>query len=113
MISFCVSIVQIAPVYLASCPKQGFGLLEILLYRQPVQHDKTLLKVIYVFPFTNVVHRFPLAQFLYNYNVKLLLAFSFFFPLNEHHVTFFVQNLEICRLYELDNISSCLKKVFF
>lgn len=80
MISFCVSIVQIAPVYLASCPKQGFGLLEILLYRQPVQHDKTLLKVIYVFPFTNVVHRFPLlAQFLYNYNVKLLLAFSFFF----------------------------------
>eukprot|EP00268_Persea_americana_P039792 TRINITY_DN3943_c0_g1_i8.p1 TRINITY_DN3943_c0_g1~~TRINITY_DN3943_c0_g1_i8.p1 ORF type:complete len:715 (+),score=131.54 TRINITY_DN3943_c0_g1_i8:102-2246(+) len=54
----------IAPVYLASCPKQGFGLLEILLYRQPVQHDKTLLK-----------------------------------------------NLEICRLYELDNISSCLKKI--
>ncbi|KAK1267130.1 Nuclear pore complex protein Nup85 [Acorus gramineus] len=35
---------QIAPVYLASCPKQGFGLLDILLYMQPVQHQRVLLK---------------------------------------------------------------------
>lgn len=55
---------QIAPVYLASCSKQGLGLLETLLYRQPVQHSQTLLK-----------------------------------------------SLEICRLYELDNISSNLKKI--
>ncbi|CAD5179032.1 nuclear pore complex protein NUP85-like isoform X1 [Musa acuminata AAA Group] len=49
---------QIAPTYLASCPKQGIGLLEILLYKQPIQHHQVILK-----------------------------------------------NLEICRLYELDNIS--------
>ncbi|KAF9613026.1 hypothetical protein IFM89_005460 [Coptis chinensis] len=37
---------QIAPVYLASCTKQGMGLLEILLYKQPVQHTHLLLKVL-------------------------------------------------------------------
>ncbi|KAF6164182.1 hypothetical protein GIB67_010152 [Kingdonia uniflora] len=35
---------QIAPVYLISCPKQGLGMLEILLYKQPMQHNHTLLK---------------------------------------------------------------------
>ncbi|KAG0494291.1 hypothetical protein HPP92_005285 [Vanilla planifolia] len=55
---------QIAPTYLVSCPKQGLGLLEILLCRQPVQHHQIILK-----------------------------------------------NLEICRLYELDGISSCIKKI--
>ncbi|XP_074276492.1 nuclear pore complex protein NUP85 isoform X2 [Silene latifolia] len=35
---------QIAPVYLASCTKSGLGLLEILLYRQPVQYKQGLLK---------------------------------------------------------------------
>ncbi|CAK9184883.1 unnamed protein product [Ilex paraguariensis] len=37
---------QIAPIYLASCMKQGMGLLENLLYKQPVQHNKVLLKSI-------------------------------------------------------------------
>lgn len=36
---------QIAPTYLASCQKQGLGLLEKLLYMQPVQHYLVLLKV--------------------------------------------------------------------
>lgn len=53
---------QIAPVYLMSCMKQGMGLLEILLYRQSVQHN--LLKII-----------------------------------------------EICRLYELNNVSANIMKV--
>ncbi|KAM7493328.1 hypothetical protein LguiB_027937 [Lonicera macranthoides] len=55
---------QIAPIYLTSCMKQGMGLLEILLYMQPVQHNHVLLK-----------------------------------------------NLEICRLYELDSVSSSLMKI--
>nr|CAD1824145.1 unnamed protein product [Ananas comosus var. bracteatus] len=55
---------QIAPTYLASCPKQGLGLLEILLYRQPVQNYQLVLKT-----------------------------------------------LEICRLYELENISSSIMKI--
>lgn len=55
---------QIAPTYLASCPKQGLGLLEILLYKQPVQRYQMILK-----------------------------------------------NLEFCRLYELENISSCVMKI--
>ncbi|CAN6441191.1 unnamed protein product [Victoria cruziana] len=37
---------QIAPIYLASCPKQGLGLLEILLYRQPLQHNQLFLKTL-------------------------------------------------------------------
>ncbi|KAF5195893.1 Nuclear pore complex protein nup85 [Thalictrum thalictroides] len=37
---------QIAPVYLTSCTKQGMGLLEILLYKQPVIHNQLLLKVL-------------------------------------------------------------------
>ncbi|KAK9683763.1 hypothetical protein RND81_10G163100 [Saponaria officinalis] len=55
---------QIAPVYLSSCMKSGLGLLEILLYRQPVQYKQGLLK-----------------------------------------------NLEICRLYELETISSNIMKI--
>lgn len=55
---------QIAPTYLASCPKQGLGLLEILLYQQPVRLSQMILK-----------------------------------------------NLEICRLYELENISSSVMKI--
>lgn len=35
---------QIAPIYLTSCMKQGMALLEILLYKQPVQHNQILLK---------------------------------------------------------------------
>lgn len=35
---------QIAPIYLISCMKHGVGLLEILLYRQPVYHSQVLLK---------------------------------------------------------------------
>ncbi|KAK8964724.1 Nuclear pore complex protein Nup85 [Platanthera guangdongensis] len=35
---------QIAPTYLASCPKQGLGLLEISLSRQPVQNYTLILK---------------------------------------------------------------------
>nr|POE78997.1 nuclear pore complex protein nup85 [Quercus suber] len=34
----------IAPIYLASCIKQGMGLLEILLSKQPVQNNQVLLK---------------------------------------------------------------------
>ncbi|XP_010275714.1 PREDICTED: nuclear pore complex protein NUP85 isoform X2 [Nelumbo nucifera] len=55
---------QIAPIYLTSCTKQGMGLLEILLYKQPIQHNHLLLK-----------------------------------------------SLEICRLYELDSISSNIMKI--
>ncbi|WCJ29519.1 Nuclear pore complex protein NUP85 [Euphorbia peplus] len=55
---------QIAPVYLISCMKQGMGLLEILLYRQPVQNNQLLVK-----------------------------------------------NLEICRLYELEGVSSNIMKI--
>lgn len=55
---------QIAPVYLISCMKPGMGLLEILLYRQPVLHKQGLLK-----------------------------------------------NLEICRLYELESVSSNIMKI--
>ncbi|KAH7524172.1 hypothetical protein FEM48_Zijuj06G0091000 [Ziziphus jujuba var. spinosa] len=55
---------QIAPIYLTSCMKQGMGLLEILLYKQPIQHNEMLLKTI-----------------------------------------------EICRLYELDHISSNIMKI--
>ncbi|XP_065849595.1 nuclear pore complex protein NUP85 isoform X2 [Euphorbia lathyris] len=55
---------QIAPVYLISCRNQGMGLLEILLYRQPVQNNQLLVK-----------------------------------------------NLEICRLYELDGVSSNIMKI--
>ncbi|PWA56885.1 hypothetical protein CTI12_AA411940 [Artemisia annua] len=35
---------QIAPIYLISCMKHGVGLLEILLYKQPVYHTQVLLK---------------------------------------------------------------------
>ncbi|KAK1367795.1 Nuclear pore complex protein Nup85 [Heracleum sosnowskyi] len=55
---------QIAPIYLASCKKQGMGLLEILLYKQPVGHNQVLLK-----------------------------------------------NIEICRMYELDNVGSNAMKI--
>ncbi|GLT85442.1 hypothetical protein SLE2022_036320 [Rubroshorea leprosula] len=55
---------QIAPIYLTSCMKQGMGLLEILLSKQPVQHNHLLLK-----------------------------------------------NIEICRLYDLDSISSSIMKI--
>ncbi|KDP34155.1 hypothetical protein JCGZ_07726 [Jatropha curcas] len=55
---------QIAPIYLISCMKQGMGLLEILFYRQPVQHNQLLVK-----------------------------------------------NLEICRLYDLDSVSSKIMKI--
>lgn len=55
---------QIAPVYLISCMKPGMGLLEILLYRQPVQQKQGLLKT-----------------------------------------------LEICRLYELESVSSKIMKI--
>ncbi|GMG99077.1 hypothetical protein Nepgr_000917 [Nepenthes gracilis] len=37
---------QLAPIYLVSCEKQGMDLLEILLYRQPVQHNQGLLKIL-------------------------------------------------------------------
>lgn len=40
--------VQIAPVYLSSCMNCGVGLLEISLYKQPVQHKELLLKVVYL-----------------------------------------------------------------
>ncbi|KAI9106939.1 hypothetical protein K1719_022467 [Acacia pycnantha] len=55
---------QIAPIYLTSCMKQGMGLLEILLYRQSVRHNESLLK-----------------------------------------------NIELCRLYGLNHISSNIMKV--
>ncbi|XP_052211367.1 nuclear pore complex protein NUP85 [Diospyros lotus] len=55
---------QIAPIYLTSCVKQGISLLEILLYKHPVQHNQILLK-----------------------------------------------NIEICRLYELDHVSSKIMKI--
>ncbi|KAM0945742.1 putative nucleoporin [Dioscorea sansibarensis] len=55
---------QIAPTYLASCSKQGLGLLEVLLYRQSAHNLRVTLK-----------------------------------------------NLEICRLYELENISACIMKI--
>ncbi|KAK9101082.1 hypothetical protein Scep_024512 [Stephania cephalantha] len=55
---------EIAPVYLMSCATQGMRLLEILLYKQPVQQNQILLKT-----------------------------------------------LEICRLYELDSISSDIMKI--
>ncbi|KAL4610317.1 hypothetical protein ACB092_08G042200 [Castanea dentata] len=58
------SVLKIAPIYLASCIKQGMGLLEILLRKQPVQNNQVLLKII-----------------------------------------------EICRLYELDSVSSNIMKV--
>lgn len=35
---------QIAPIYLTSCVKQGIGLLDILLYQQPVHNNQILLK---------------------------------------------------------------------
>lgn len=38
-------IVQIAPVYLMSCIKQGMGLLEILLYKQSFRSNRHLHKV--------------------------------------------------------------------
>uniref|UniRef100_A0A7N0T5D4 Nuclear pore complex protein Nup85 n=1 Tax=Kalanchoe fedtschenkoi TaxID=63787 RepID=A0A7N0T5D4_KALFE len=55
---------QIAPIYLASCMKQGMALLEILLSSQPVHNNNLLLKI-----------------------------------------------LEICRLYELDSVSTNMMKV--
>ncbi|CAI0441388.1 unnamed protein product [Linum tenue] len=55
---------QIAPIYLTSCMRQGMGMLEILLLKQPVQENQVLLK-----------------------------------------------NLEICRLYELDGVSSRLMEI--
>ncbi|XP_022729094.1 nuclear pore complex protein NUP85 [Durio zibethinus] len=55
---------QIAPIYLTSCVKQGMVLLQILLSKQPVQHNQLLFK-----------------------------------------------NIEICRLYELDGISSNIMKI--
>ncbi|XP_058222652.1 nuclear pore complex protein NUP85 isoform X2 [Rhododendron vialii] len=36
---------QIAPIYLASCTKQGMALLKILLYKQPMHHNQILLKI--------------------------------------------------------------------
>ncbi|ERN15082.1 hypothetical protein AMTRI_Chr05g67170 [Amborella trichopoda] len=35
---------QLAPIYLAACPKQGLGLLELLLYKQPMRHNRQILK---------------------------------------------------------------------
>ncbi|XAR49495.1 hypothetical protein NMG60_11032721 [Bertholletia excelsa] len=55
---------QIAPIYLTSCVRQGMGVLEILLQKQPVLNSQILLK-----------------------------------------------NIEICRLYELENVSSKMMKV--
>lgn len=43
--SFVFGFLQIAPVYLSSCEKQGLGLLELLFYRQPVQDNQLLIKV--------------------------------------------------------------------
>ncbi|KAL3645918.1 Nucleoporin nup85 [Castilleja foliolosa] len=37
---------NIAPIYLTSCMNQGLGLLENLLYKQPVQYNQALLKSI-------------------------------------------------------------------
>ncbi|GER32524.1 nuclear pore complex protein Nup85 [Striga asiatica] len=37
---------NIAPIYLTSCMNQGLGLLENLLYKQPVQYNQVLLKSI-------------------------------------------------------------------
>lgn len=39
------SCLQIAPIYLSSCMKQGMGLLEILLSKLPAEHNEMLLKV--------------------------------------------------------------------
>ncbi|KAH9301604.1 hypothetical protein KI387_013187, partial [Taxus chinensis] len=56
---------QIAPIYLASCPRQGLGLLEILLFKQPYTVDnRSALKV-----------------------------------------------LEICRLYELDDVGKSIMQI--
>ncbi|XVF89172.1 hypothetical protein PTKIN_Ptkin19aG0108600 [Pterospermum kingtungense] len=55
---------QIAPIYLASCMKQGMVLLQILLSKQSAQHNNLLLK-----------------------------------------------NIEICRLYDLDDVTSNIMKI--
>ncbi|KAI4337502.1 hypothetical protein L6164_015910 [Bauhinia variegata] len=47
---------QIAPIYLTSCMKQGMGLLEILLYKQPVQHNEMLLKNIEICRLYDLYH---------------------------------------------------------
>lgn len=99
-----VTYLQIAPIYLTSCMKQGMGLLENLLYRQSVQHNDTLLKVTvsssyYVICFTCHILRI-LSIFCYTCELLKKTLFSIL-----------IQNIEICRLYELDHISSKIMKV--
>lgn len=99
---------QIAPVYLTSCMKQGMGLLEILLCKQPVQHNELLHKVksssfgLFFYHCTNMsvysVIRLLFSVFLWSTHWLIVCTIAW-------------QNLEICRLYELDDVSSHIMKV--
>lgn len=87
--------------------KQGMGLLEILLNKQPVNHNHLLLKVIH--------SSFIVTLLLFVEIVCALLFFQFVFRvpylLTDVPCFCFMQNIEICRLYELDSVSSNIMKV--
>lgn len=99
-----VLFVQIAPVYLSSCMKHGMGLLEILLYKQPVQHKELLLKVI------GLERLFAIFESAFAYYCFVWVVITI---VTICHSCFFLvkQNLEICRLYDLDDCSSNIMKV--
>jgi hypothetical protein len=84
----CIVGSQIAPTYLSSCLNQGLGLLEILLLKQPIQDNRLVLKVLHF-----CILALP--------KILLLLLPN----------TVSEQALEICRLYELENVSTNIMKV--
>ena len=81
---------QIAPTYLSSCLNQGLGLLEILLLKQPIQDNRQVLKVcLFYLVFFQCFCSFYLSP----------------------KTCFCEQTLELCRLYELENVSTNIMKV--
>ena len=90
---------QIAPTYLSSCLNQGLGLLEILLLKQPIQDNRLVLKV----RLLNLI----LVVFLY----FCLSPWCFCIFVLSPETRFCEQTLELCRLYELENVGTNIMKV--
>lgn len=82
--------------------KQGMGLLEVLLYKQPVQDNQMLLKVVSVFLSLSLLYVFLDLCFFYMWSMFLI---------EWQNVLYFKQTTEICRLYDLESISSSIMKV--
>lgn len=94
-----ILVLQIAPIYLTSCMKQGLGLLENLLYKQHVQNHQVLLKVTVLHFGWILLSLFAIR--IHQFGIEVILMFSF------------DQSIEICRLNGLDYVSHNMMKVCF